>query len=128
MVTLIHPNGALDRAAIAAEVDRRYREAVERLVGRHGITHGKLLAIAQREIFTHWVEDEARRERRPFIQAAIRYTALEREQVERLDYAAKFSPISSRGNEQFNRCAAEADRIRSVVYQRALAEIEGVPA
>lgn len=113
--TLIHPNGALDRDAIAAELTRR-------MVGRKAW---------QRDLIEAKVMDLASEQRWPLLEAAVRteWTDAERAEFDQLSDRACSQSISMRGNTTFTALARQADAIADAVRRRAAAKmVAGAPA
>ena len=107
---LIHPTGAYDNAAIAAEIDRR-------LIGHDPRTRGYHEAR---------VREEAGKQRMPLLNAAIDRAWTDVEDVEwwRLEEAKHAQPISAAGNAEWDRIALRQGEIYAAVLRRAEQALE----
>jgi hypothetical protein len=125
-IRLITATGALDRPAIAAEIERRCAARKARWIAQ-GDTEARAdyFLRSERTIITHHVEREAIHQRHPFVEAAFRYTALERRQIDTLRDRANAQPVCMGGNVVFRKLWAQIELIMDCARQRAIDEVEG---
>lgn len=121
MPCLIHPTGALDQAAIDAEIETQLA-IMSALWADWTPAQSRRQYALYREVIANHVNAEAIGQQWPHVQAAIRYSADERAELARIHAAMDATPQHERA--AFDALVRQQQFIASAAQARAFAEIE----
>ena len=127
MVALIHSNGAIDRQAVSAEVERQLAEMVKDWRAKeYGDDFIAAQSVHYRDVLTGWIETDARVQRRPYVEALIPVVTTDEERARLAELRAlrDQQPITQEGNRAYKAIGADIIRIEMAIQARAVAKID----